>query len=761
MINISGHSLSDAQTAVLSKGLSFSPNNSINPFQLKVDTFKLSRQMHLKHFFSAQTNVLSNGNTIRRNSGNVEVTREYTAFKKKSVFLPASNLNPSICTYSRLVENDLSKLCSKRFQYRDNLSAAERIALKELQINSNLVIRNADKGGAVVVQSFEQYDKGIKNQLMNRDFYVPLRSNPTERIKLEIDATITLALDSGWITEKEKEFLITKHPVCPVLYGLPKIHKSLVDPPLRPIVSGNGSLTEPLSQFVDFFIKKLVPSLPSFLGDTTDLLNVINGFNVEATTILVTMDVQSLYTNIPHEGGLQALSHYLNTRPEGVVPPSDFLITLTEMALTMNYFQYTGSFYLQTQGTAMGAAFAPNYANLFMGHWEEKYIYNPSNPFLSKIILWRRYIDDILLIWNGTAEELERFVIYANSVDSHLSFTEEHSVVSVNFLDLTIYKDAGNTLQSTIFRKPLSRNTLLKADSNHPSVLKRNIPVGQFLRLKRNCSTDVEFVNKSLEMKERFLQRGYNVADITSAIERARLTDRKSLLLKRRKRANSSRICFSTEFNPVAGQIKNIVLKHWPILQSDPLLKDFTSEPPRISFRRSRNIKDKLVHSVVKSPTAQPSWLPTPPSGFYRCGHCVHCSNSHDTKVFHHPRSGKEFKINGFINCNTTHVIYMIKCVCSKIYIGQTKRALKVRIAEHKTAIRVKNMDYAIARHYAAANHGTVSSLKFCGIEKVSLSVRGGDIVNKLLRREAYWIDTLNSVEPNGLNESLSFSCFL
>ena len=95
------------------------------------------------------------------------------------------------------------------------------------------------------------------------------------------------------------------------------------------------------------------------------------------------------------------------------------------------------------------------------------------------------------------------------------------------------------------------------------------------------------------------------------------------------------------------------------------------------------------------------------------------------------------------------------------VYVGQTKRALKTRIAEHKAAIRNNNMDYAIARHYAKAQHGSAATLKFWGIEKVSPLPRGGDMVNKLLKREAYWIFSLNTVEPNGLNEELSLSCFL
>ena len=96
-----------------------------------------------------------------------------------------------------------------------------------------------------------------------------------------------------------------------------------------------------------------------------------------------------------------------------------------------------------------------------------------------------------------------------------------------------------------------------------------------------------------------------------------------------------------------------------------------------------------------------------------------------------------------------------------KIYIGQTKRNLKLCIAEHKAAIRNENTDYAIARHYKERCHGSAASLKCIVLEKISPSPRGGDIKKKLLQREALWIYTVNNMEPHGLNETLDLGPFL
>ena len=65
------------------------------------------------------------------------------------------------------------------------------------------------------------------------------------------------------------------------------------------------------------------------------------------------------------------------------MPPSNFIVSLTEWTLKNNIFLFQNQLYRQEQGTAMGAAYAPSYAGLFLGQWEHKFIYSETNPFRS------------------------------------------------------------------------------------------------------------------------------------------------------------------------------------------------------------------------------------------------------------------------------------------------------------------------------------------------------------------------------------------
>lgn len=76
---------------------------------------------------------------------------------------------------------------------------------------------------------------------------------------------------------------------------LPKIHKKVESPPGRPIISVNGSLIEPASQYVDFFIKPYVCTLPSYIQDNTHVLNKIKDIKNAGESLLVTMDAESVH----------------------------------------------------------------------------------------------------------------------------------------------------------------------------------------------------------------------------------------------------------------------------------------------------------------------------------------------------------------------------------------------------------------------------------------------------------------------------------
>ncbi|XP_073429765.1 uncharacterized protein [Dendrobates tinctorius] len=78
----------------------------------------------------------------------------------------------------------------------------------------------------------------------------------------------------------------------------------------------------------------------------------------------------------------------------------------------------------------------------------------------------------------------------------------------VDFLDLKLTIE-GQSIQTTLYRKSTSTNSVLHYSSFHPEHLRNRIPKGQFYRLKRNCSDDQDFLTQAKDLTRRFKNRGY------------------------------------------------------------------------------------------------------------------------------------------------------------------------------------------------------------------------------------------------------------
>ena len=93
--------------------------------------------------------------------------------------------------------------------------------------------------------------------------------------------------------------------------------------------------------------------------------------------IIVSFDVENLYSNIPHELGLEAIAFWLNKYPTELPSriSNDFVLDGMKLILENNNFCINDAYFLQTKGTAMGTKLATIYANLVLAYLEKKYIH--------------------------------------------------------------------------------------------------------------------------------------------------------------------------------------------------------------------------------------------------------------------------------------------------------------------------------------------------------------------------------------------------
>lgn len=148
---------------------------------------------------------------------------------------------------------------------------------------------------------------------------------------------ISKVYSSALIDKNTWCFLNVGHPVIPKFYVMPKVHKSLVDPPDRPIVSGIGCLTEHASELMDDYLRPFVFSLLSYIQDTRDLLPILENLIIPRDAWMVTTDVEALYSSIPHRRGLQVIGDFLREKQRPLWPYNYFVLRLLEHPLSKHF----------------------------------------------------------------------------------------------------------------------------------------------------------------------------------------------------------------------------------------------------------------------------------------------------------------------------------------------------------------------------------------------------------------------------------------
>ena len=717
VVNLSQHFTPTAcQINLLEKSLKFCPvPHILDKTETSADTnhFTAKMRRHKYHFDNQPTNSnTSIGNPPTPTSSNPstkdsKISRpNMLKFGIKSqaiptAWIPEAGVNQHLDEFCASITNHIA-LIPQRTD-KDNLSPDERTALKDFikNINKDIVIRPADKGGALVIQDRADYISACDSLLSDENFYKPLHYDPTQ----EISKKLTVLLKS-LLSVFRLENLISiqdlqnRFPVAGRFYTLPKIHKPGSPPPGRPIVSGNGSVTEIISSFVDYFLKDLVPSLDSYIQDTTDFLRKLDALGpLPDNSVIFTLDVTSLYTNIPHTDGIAAAEKYLNKRESQEIP-TQFLIKLMDFVLKNNNFSFNGQNFIQIQGTAMGTKMAPSYACLFMGDLERDILENsPDKPFL-----WVRFIDDIFGIWTHGMEKWHIFYEHLNSSHNHIKFVGSVSDTCIPFLDVEVHLDNG-LISTDLYCKPTNSHNYLPWNSCHPKGTKKGIPYSQALRIRRICS-EPHYFNKRLYQLGGYLRScNYPPKYINPAFALVRSMPRSSALEYRQGQRNT-RITFPITFHPNLRNLPQVLLeKYTNILLRDPNNKYTFKEPPMLAYRRPPNLRSLITRASI---TRQPD---THVPGFYDCLNtdCTIHTHNFTGNTFTSSVTKKTYRMIQTLDCNSHNIIYLVTCTkpdCQQQYVGETGRKHKDRCPEHLRDIKNAS-DVPVSVHFRLPGHTT------------------------------------------------------
>ena len=212
VVNLSRRELSEEDVSLLSKGLKFSPTpTDIDRAKLKEDLEAYKRRMRLRwHFRNNEDNFTSD---------------DQDKFRARSTWQPPKD-DPVLENYLSLLEKEVMSVSPEGKNF-SNLSSSEQLSLKKLKSDRNIVIKEADKGSAVVVWDREDYISEANRQVDDRQVYEEVEVDPSVDLGKTINSRLNELREEDPGLEEVTDYLKVKDSKLGRFYLLPKIHKGL------------------------------------------------------------------------------------------------------------------------------------------------------------------------------------------------------------------------------------------------------------------------------------------------------------------------------------------------------------------------------------------------------------------------------------------------------------------------------------------------------------------------------------------------------
>ena len=349
---------------------------------------------------------------------------------------------------------------------------------------------------------------------------------------------------------------------------------------------------------------------------------------------MASLDIASLYTNIPVKKCLHLLQDYLSKIKTKLDLPVNKIINICDLITDQCFFQFNGTFYQQKFGLPMGSPISPVLACLYLEFLES----GPFKKILPKTSTYLRYIDDVLIIYPRRTK-LEELVNKLNNVEPSIKFTYElENDNNLPYLDTLLHRHEY-CIQRSVYRKPTYKNDIIHYYSHHTARIKSGILIGFYLRALRICSPE-HLNNEEKYIEEVFSTLKYPTYFIRSAKRKAY----KIFKNKTNNQIDNNNLTFRRIILPT-NEITKTIAKN---------LNKFNIE---IAHQTSTSIKDIINNTKNKLQISE------------ACIYSIPCSG------------------------------------CDLEYIGQTGRCLKVRLNEHRRALKTNDPKNALVTHRNSSHH--------------------------------------------------------
>ncbi|XP_023225421.1 uncharacterized protein LOC111626329 [Centruroides sculpturatus] len=309
------------------------------------------------------------------------------------------------------------------------------------------------------------------------------------------------------------------------------------------------------------------------------------------------------------------------------------IIDLIEFSYRSNYFEINKNYYTQNEGVSMGSVIGPKLAEIVMIDIDE--VINK----IQGIIIYKRYVDDILIIYDNKKITIEQIEARINNIHKGIEFKiEEEDIVSnsINYLDIVIKRNV-NSLEFEPFKKSCAINTTIKYDSHIPLHIKQNIFNMEYNKIKNRTSKPINMAKHIYDLKKKFILDGYP----------------NRLISTWEKKINDK---INNKKHNQKKQSPDIKYISFPYIKG--LYEEINKEMQKINIKLAPKYEKLQARIKAKK-------------------------QSNETKE------------------ETKNVVYEIPCTCkdTNIYMGETKRKLNIRLKEHIADMKYHRLNSVFHDH--------------------------------------------------------------
>ena len=314
-----------------------------------------------------------------------------------------------------IMNNNRSNTAHKRNQYIIN-------KIKTLMQQNNLAMVKADKSKAIVLIDKNSLEEKIK-VFMQENKITHLTKDPTERYHKHIQQTIKQC--NTLIDKHNQKYLTNIKSRAPRLNVCLKTHKEGI--PTRPIVNNKQAPSYKIAKFLNKKLSHLI-NLPHTYNvrNSQELAEELINMQLDNNTRMITYDIKDLYVNLPIQGITETTEFWLKRNKTDNKLINEVIQILTNI-VNQNYFQHENDWFQPEKGVAMGSPISGTIAEIYLQYIEHTIVKHWLES--EEIIYYRRYVDDILIIYKGNLTNEHKITLYMNHVESK----QRHAIINSVF----------------------------------------------------------------------------------------------------------------------------------------------------------------------------------------------------------------------------------------------------------------------------------------------------------------------------------------